>query len=139
MVICGWWRSATILLCRATKFRLQAVWAIAFVQFNLIQKLSEINNCGMWISLHLRCSILYKNLLFPLYMNCQSTHCKQWWMNSNCIHWSIQLSLMVEIGRFDQWININELLLHHTPELHNLSNDLVHLNHLDTESTPTYI
>ena len=47
MVICGWWRSATILLCRATKFRLQAVWAIAFLRSSLIQKLSWMSN-GLW-------------------------------------------------------------------------------------------
>ena len=56
--ICRWWRSATILLCRATKFRLQAVWAIAFLRSNLIQKLSRMSN-GLWEILCIYTALFY--------------------------------------------------------------------------------
>ena len=58
MGICRWWRSATILLCRATKFRLQAVWAIAFLRSNLIQKLSRMSN-GLWEILCIYTALFY--------------------------------------------------------------------------------
>ena len=58
MGICRWWRSATILLCRATKFRLQAVWAIAFLRSNLIQKLSQMSN-GLWEILCIYTALFY--------------------------------------------------------------------------------